>query len=1511
MSRFFHTTRWWFAKEARAETIRFDTALRTLQSLPLPSARRFSGRFLKHKVRRIHERITFFYRPYSKYRTFQDFFFSNTQSDSFLATRWLVKKHASVAAEFRALDEMLPNFVSGGVDPVALFELAESLDRYVERHAFRFSEEALAETINAWQKEHGHALSLSETEAVAPILRLLSLDKLSLLAVRVAEYEHARREAVLYYRAQGPRHPRVIRHCRQLAKRYSLDYAGLFSASFYRLAEQSGHIFETNDTDSQIYGNPVTAFDFESHLLKNLNDHARVLLRSLPLLGEFRWTRLLKKTNSLHKILSRDPARIYAAMTTDSQGYYRAKAAMLAYRSGVSEEIVAQSALELAIAENSAPKNHIGYYIADQGIQDLLRRIRRLSKISPWQSWYLLRRDVLLRYGYLFTLFAVPLTLAMVLSMAAFSAPILITLTALPIIFKVSKHLVDSAFMSAMPGDPTPQLNFSKKIPPGTPAILVIPGLLKDSRTIHRLLDKLETIYLDNKSGALSFCLLFDPIDTLLKPTDTNQSLINELRQAIDDLNTRYGETDRFTFFLRTPLWAPRQGRWMGWERKRGKLLDFSRFLRGRPLSSAYIFSGRSIPRADFIITLDEDSRLPRDFAKDILGIHAHPLQQPILDGNHLIHGYTFIQPEIRQWYKNRHRFHLPRFVFDERRWSAYADIGPEVYQDIFKEGSFSGKGCFHIDSYLALLDMTLPTDQILSHDLLEGSLARTLATPNIQIFDEFPETVGALLGRNHRWTRGDWQIIDWLLPTVRDENGSVRPNSLGLIHRLKIFDNLIQSLARPAVFALVIIAWWLNDGLLLGFVGMIFFFELFIFDTTIDWMRWTASLVTGRWRALNYRFSRTALRTLRLVRQALVEAAILPYAALDTLHAVMTALWRRYVSGRHMLEWVASAHFRRIPRRTILLPIVILLSGTIADIAGWHPTQPIFLALSVFWLSFPLLMRYLDQPYRDRIRLSEEALTDLRQTALKTWFFFADHVTPKTHHLPPDYVRFAPRPAIATYTSITNIGFYLASIPLAQKFGYIPLGEALDRFDATFTILQKLKRHRGHFHNWYDLVSTEPAQPIFISSVDSGNLAACLIVVRQWLKEFQRHDPHIDSSLSDMLTGLYDIASFARESIAKDPRLTLFAEDWNGIVALLHPANRKNSPKDAWETLRAVTLAMDALVFPDRPPEAMTLFQKRLSEISSAYRNGQISGADDFKTRRRITALIGNVDALLGEMRFGFLKSRKRQLISVGYHVPTERLETRLYQTLASEARITDIIALAQGVLSLKGWSKLNRKIVESPFSAGALFSWTGTLFEYLMPGIFIEEYPDSASGQSICSAIRANRRFAKHHGLPCWGLSESGYYEFDKAGNYRYKPFGVPALALSPLADNRPVISAYSIAMALPYAPTAAWDCLSEYARHDGVDPRYGYLESIDFSDNPHGAPVRMCMSHHQGMILATLGNIFFDRMVIRLFESHPLIQNSLFILDEILPAPSKEPFPKPTEEYLRSTIRHPRTP
>jgi cyclic beta-1,2-glucan synthetase len=1098
--------------------------------------------------------------------------------------------------------------------------------------------------------------------------------------------------------------------------------------------------------------------------------------------GDIDWETLVATSSDADRLLALDPTGTYARMTPATRTAYKERLRYLSHMTGISEHRLAEQSLTYALSATTPYKQHIGYWIMDAGHERLLNGFPS----AHYTLTYLFIK--LLRVGYL-PLLAFSTLISAGLVCFAFPAvytPLVFVFACFPT-HKATKQLLDSVVKTLVPPTFLPALDLKEDFTPEETTIFAIPAFLSNQETLKTLLSKLEVAYLGNKGRHIHFCLLLDAPDKRTAPGIHDAELRAEAKQAIQALNERYGEKNTFLVFLRENLFNPQEGVFMGWERKRGKLLEFMKVLRKQTIKSPYELFPSFTDHAEFVVVVDEDAHVPSQLISRLVSIHAHPLRRPALEdsGGAPIHGSTFVQPHVGLWFAERTQL-LPKLFGEESSSQAYSTQVAETYQDLFGRGNFVGKGSIHIDAFLASLDGFFPENQVLSHDLLEGNVAGTTFANDVILYDEFPLSVSSYLSRLHRWIRGDWQTAPWLSSQIRHADGTRSPNPLGSLERYKIFDNLLESLAPAAMLGLLCIALALSAPLAIFAACLLLSIEVFsLIDTAFQGAYLLLSFFAPTATNIPARLWKFVTHLLKLIQRSLFVLGMFPYVAGMGLDAFCRALYRQVVSKRQLLEWnTASAAEHTGSWQRELHPFLpglglILLASSFLLFTGQAPVAVLFSVFLCF--AFPLIVRQLSALRPAPPTLTKQDRTLLGTIALRSWEYYATHVSKKTAFLPPDHFQDFPNRKIANYTSVSNVGFYVVSILCAHKLGYLSLEEALERLEKTITTLEHLPRHGPLFYNWYSLKPRTFArnEGTFISSVDAGNLLACLITVSSWL----------------------------------------------------------------------------------------------LSQSTSAE------------------TLRGRVEALLHSMDFQALVSRRRLLLSVGFDAKTKVLSPFSYQTLASESRLSVLLMLAKRDVPLKAWSVLSRIVKRQPTGGPAAVSWTGTLFEYLMPNLFFAEPKGSIMEKSSRSAYANHRAFAKSHGL-CGALSESGYAQLNETGDYGYKAFGVPSLALSPHADSRLVIAPYAVVLGLGVDPKNALADLHRLSKR-ALD-RYGLLEAIDYTADPAGQRIGSYMSHHQGMILGSIVNFLYEGFLQKLFSSHPLVQTVLFLTDEVAAPLTEELFP-----------------
>jgi len=1313
---------------------------------------------------------------------------------------------------------------------------------------------------------------------------------------------------------------------------------------------------------------------------------------SLRFLGAMDWREFVERMSIVERILGEDPSDVYGKMDFATRDRYRHVVEKTAKRSPHSESEVARRAIQLARA--GAVRNggddrraHVGYYLIDAGRAQLERMVEVRS--SPGQALRrVCRRFPLLLYGG--TILLITAVIAGWLTAKAHTGGFqgwglgLVGILALVCASHPAVALVNwLATLLAAPR-PLPRMDFSKGLPRDLRTLVVVPTMLTSARNIKDLIEALEVRFLANRDDHLHFGLLTDFRDALEETLPEDQPLLRQARQGIEALNEKYqgAEGDIFFLFHRPRRWNPIERVWMGYERKRGKLADLNRLLRGgataAPGDRFALVVGETalLTSVKYVITLDTDTQLARDSARQFVGAMAHPLNRARYDQDRqrVVEGYGVLQPRVAVSLPGTSRSRYARMCASEPGIDPYTRAVSDVYQDLFGEGSFIGKGIYEVDAFERALSGRFPENRILSHDLLEGCYARAGLLSDVELYEEYPSRYGADVSRRHRWIRGDWQIARWLLagiPGPGPEPGAAarpRKNPLTLLSRWKIFDNLRRSLTAAALTLLLLLGWtvlprsWFWT---LAVIGIILIPSLITSAMTV--LRKPDDVTLGQHLAAAAR-----LAGLHFV-QAAFMLVCLPYEAFFSLDAVLRTIWRMLVTHKRLLEWNPSGDSDRNSRTDFIGSLRTMWIGPFVAAAVaimLAAARPAALAVAGpvlgLWLASPAVAWWISRPLAGRReRLTADQTLFLRRLSRKIWAFFETFVGPDDHWLPPDNYQEHPASVVAHRTSPTNMGLALLANLSAYDFGYIAAGQLVDRTAKTLHTLETLERYQGHFYNWYDTQSLKPLPPRYISSVDSGNLAGHLLTLRPGLLALPDHrilGTRFLDGLSDTLGIILDAAadawtqtpsgSPAAEHHAPD-RLAQLRQDLDSAIrsrpATLTTARRcldrlagsaeavvtglealdtdPESPLRWWSRAFAGQCrdALDELTllapwtelwssdngFGDFPEldhiptlselaalEAKFLpaIAQRLDSAATAAENAWLGELQRHITAagRQAGARIAVINGLalrcdtLSRMEYDFLYDQTRHLLAIGYNVGEHRRDSSYYDLLASEARFSTFVAIAQGQLPQESWFALGR-LITSAGGEPILLSWSGSMFEYLMPLLVMPTYQHTLLDQTCKAAVARQIEYGEKRGVP-WGISECGYNAIDVHLNYQYRAFGVPGLGLKRGLAEDLVIAPYASALALMVAPEEA--CLNlERLAGEGLEARYGFFEAIDYTPSrlPRGqssAVVRSFMAHHQGMSLLSLAHLLLDRPMQRRFESDPLFQATVLLLQERIP-------------------------
>ena len=1292
-------------------------------------------------------------------------------------------------------------------------------------------------------------------------------------------------------------------------------------------------------------------------------------MRSLRDVGYADWFTLIEPLVIYDAVLQQDPVNAYKFMDFDSREAYRKRVAQIAAYSDCSELEVAKAALALATESKEKQRvedprlrtrrAHIGYYLIDHGFPQLSTRVgyrpRAIDRIrlSLWNN----SDDFYIGGIQIITVVLIGLIIApLVPTYPIFGGLTLAFLLLLLPATQGAVDLVNNTVTAIFKAYALPKLDFSKGVPQPFTTVVVVPTLLMKEKQVRELFDELEVRYLANQDRNIHFGLLTDLPDSVTRPRQNDTDPLVDLAvQLTDELNERYAHAGAGSFFLlhRHRIFNARQGVWMGWERKRGKLLDLNKLLQGQfdpfPVKAGNL---DALAHAQYVITLDSDTQLPRGTAHVMIGAMAHPLNRAVIDPNLRIvtEGYGILQPRVGVSVQSASRSRLAAIYSGQTGFDIYTRAISDAYQDLFGEGIFTGKGIYEINALHAVLDRRFPRNSLLSHDLIEGSYARVGLTTDIEVIDDYPSHYSAYTRRKHRWLRGDWQIAQWLFSKVPDESGKYVRNPIATISRWKIFDNLRRSLVEIFTFALLLAGWlglpggalyWTAVTLFLMFVPVLVQFVFSLgraFFTKLKGAKRDAVAGFGQGSFIS-----------------LLNLVFLPHQTLLALDAIIRSLVRSFITGQRLLEWETAAESESASRRTpvdrylAVTPLVSVVVGLLIFVRRPHSLW-VALPILILWGFAGVITAWLNSsPQQALPQLTNDEDTFLRQLALKTWRFFNQFGGESHNYLIPDNVE-EEGVFEAARVSPTNVGLLLNARQAANTFGYLSIPEFVELTGRSLQTFQKLEKYRGHIFNWYDTRTLAPIRPMTISSVDSGNLAASFYTLRSGCRGLLREpllDPALFRGVRDhwqLLISLADTPASVKALTL--PPATAGTDEWIAW-ALAHvdapeftaTATVPPGSEAAWwldethQRLRAIVaivrdylpwllpqfgplfslptmqgMAETAAAVPVTGAAVMAAeIENHLVRASTSLASGSGESAlaeqlrfalgparENLKTlAREVQDLATEAMRFATEMDFGFLMDRSRLLLSIGYEMETQHLHQACYDLLSSEARIAAFITVAKGEAPQQSWFKLGRTHTMA-FGHAVLISWTGTMFEYLMPSIWMRSYPDTLVSRTLSGVVAIQRAFAKEHGIP-WGISESGWAGVDDQGHYHYQAFGIPPIALKWDAVAGPVISPYSTCLALGIDPVEAMRNLKRMAKM-GWMGAYGFYEAADYQESAKTPKlVREWMAHHQGMALLAVLNLLYDNVVQDWFHANAHLEATQLLLHEkpVHPAALKAEF------------------
>ncbi len=1200
-----------------------------------------------------------------------------------VAAEWLLDNFYLIEEQVRAIKDDLPaeygmelaRLTSGPLEGFPrIYETVTSLVTHTDA---RVDRESLVRFIMAFQQSA--PLSIGEVWAVPIMLRVCLVENLRRLAMRTCAVHDAGTGADrwanrLLEATIGD--PRALPGLLEELERSHQDVDPVFVIRlFQRLRGQDPAV------------EPVIAY-LERHLAEHRLDLEQLVLAehqiqasdqvsiansitSIRFLSALEWREFFEDCSLVEHILQQDPAGIYPRMEFASRDRYRHAIEGLASRCGRSEIAVAEAvmgwALDALVRDPADPvAGHVGYYLISEGRYrleasiDYRPRKREIAYRGP-----LARRGLI--YWGLLTLITVLLALGMGWLVAqrgasGWGSAVVVLLALIPV-SDLAINLVNRLASSLWPARILPKIDFRAPIAEAHRTMVVIPALLTSQNATQHVIDNLEVAYLANNDPHIAFALLGDLRGGDDRHAPGDRAIIEAATNGIATLNAQYGSngTGPFHLFIRGRRYNKVEHAWMGWERKRGALTEFAALLRGATDTSFEIREGDPafLPGVTFVITLDSDTILPRDGARKLISTIAHPLNRAHYDpAKHRIdRGYGLVQPRVGMSLDGSERSLFAWLYSGVTGIDPYAGAVSDTYQDVFGEGSFTGKGIFEVDIFNTVLEDRFPENTLLSHDLLEGSYLRTALASDIEVLDDQPASYASHSARLHRWVRGDWQTLPWLLPRVPTANGH-QANPLSALHRWKIIDNLRRSLFPPAMMLFVFASWILLPGpdwCVLTVVLAIVFFPVYFSVADSLLFRPRGAQVRGDAHSIVRDFWRDTVR-------ALLSLAVLPHQAWLMADAMIRSLWRMIFSRRNLLEWETAADVERRLGNSAEGFVRRMWPGLAVTIAGMTLAavfDPISLAsgapLLALWLTGPFSAWRASMPIEpQQPAITSRDVKSMRRMARKTWRFFETFVTAEDHWLAPDNYQEEPKGEVAHRTSPTNIGLQLIAVLTAHDLGYISISEAVQRTSQTLQTMAGLERFRGHFYNWYDTLTLQPLRPTYVSTVDSGNLAGHLVALRVGLAELAEGPmlgPQVLDGLEDSIRVALEEMLSARDRLGDTEAVAGLRV---GLEELLRRLNMEERPGNAGQwaaSLRGLGAMTQAL--PDRvaalqgDPVALHRVGNAVQNVAAGLRRAQDiietympwadlllrlpEGLDGPGVQRALSPLTSNVPSLVG----------------------------------------------------------------------------------------------------------------------------------------------------------------------------------------------------------------------------------------------------------------------------------------
>lgn len=1233
-----------------------------------------------------------------------------------------------------------------------------------------------------------------------------------------------------------------------------------------------------------------------------LETNIRTLIVSLRDINEVDEERFFEQYSCLERILSEDPDGIYPRMDLESRGMYREVIVKLSLRYRLMEEKIAKDCLELAVRgrENLHCSHHVGAYLLGKGYPIL--KAKALGKPIPESIKKRINVKGVLYFLVLFLI--IPgLSACLLYTFRTFGGlqgagrHVIILLAVLPLLTGISIEITNFIFTKRIMAKKIPSLNYQEEIPEDARTFVVMPVIVSSKEQGLEYMGRLQKHYLANRQMNLYFALLVDLEDSPEQFMPKDEMIENILVARMKELNELYpAEHRRFSLFIRRRKWNKAENCYMGWERKRGKLEEFNKLLNGErkentTFSSIYC-EEKFLTAFRYVITLDADTNLLRDNAAKLVGLIDHPLNKPILDltGQKVTEGYVIIQPSVRNHIVDKNGSRFTKIFGGESGLAHYGTVISDVYQDIWGEGIYTGKGIYDVKAFHRVLQNKVPENRILSHDLFESCYARTAFSSTARIMDNFPNSVLSFTKREHRWLRGDWQLLPWLFMKNAQDG-----RNLCALSKWKIFDNLRRSFVplSKTLFLLLNLAWMPEAYYL--WLPVVFFNDIFALLIMLFSVIAQKLLRPG----LAFIYKSFFKEIAAMFKRAFLEFTITPYRAYVASDAIVRTLYRIFISKKNLLRWNTAEEVDASivnTRKGYFLTMwsSLLAASVLVIILFMGYLSPAGMILTAFiiadWgFAFEIANRVSQPEKKPHMRDKTEDRELLLDTARRTWQFFKEFSTKENNWLCPDNYQTGIVRKVSDKTSPTNIGLQFLAILSARDLGFETLSSTVEGAENLMETVQKMPKWKGHLYNWYHIKTLEVLAPAYISTVDSGNFLGHLVALKNGLLEQIDKPVYPDNFLYELRIAVGDSNEeiqmrtgnpAGNELKSGYQRIGELIEDISDIRENL--GKRELIPSADYRRTRHLMNLIDSVM---NEAEALKLKEESFSSYPALSSIAAEDNPFADSMIGRIEALSNKIDSILQNVDFRFLFNERRMLFHIGYHVSSHMLDDGCYDLMASESALTSLLAIALGEVPLKHWYKLGRPLTIVG-GIPCFVSWSGTMFEYLMPNIVFKEYEGSVYAQTSRAAVLQHVKYAAEAGIP-WGISESQYYRFDLNSNYQYKAFGVPKIRLQPVRRNSLVVAPYATMLALD---TAEEECMInlKQLKKLGAFGVYGFYESVDFNvpNSVEMTPyciVKSYMAHHQGMNLAAINNFLNEGILRERFHAEMMIKASEVLLEE----------------------------